>query len=131
MSISHNKSYEREFVHLMAARGLDCHRVAGSGAAATAVCDCILFYEKKSYLVEVKATKEEKFYMRGKVRVQLEKMMAVCEKNGVIPLLAIKFKHRGWNLHIIHNFDHIEFNSEVNLHANSGSCLRITEKART
>ena len=115
MSIVQNKSYEREFVNLMTDRGIDCHRVAGSGAGKEAVCDCIMLYQKKTYLVEVKATKEKKLYMRGRIKEQLQAMLKVCEKNEVIPLLAIKFKHRGWNLFLVRNFEHIDFVREVAL----------------
>ncbi|HLC77512.1 MAG TPA: hypothetical protein VJH92_00110 [Candidatus Nanoarchaeia archaeon] len=113
MSIVQNKSYEREFVNLMTKLNIDCHRVAGSGAGKEAVCDCIMFYQKKTYLVEVKATKEKKLYMRGRIKEQLQNMLRVCEKNEVVPLLAIKFKHRGWNLCLLRNFEHIDFIKEA------------------
>ncbi len=107
------KNYEREFVRLMTKCGLDCHRIAGSGVGSEAVCDCILFYKNKTYLVEVKATKEKKLYVRSRVRKQLEEMFKVCERNKVIPLFAIKFKHRGWNLKVIRDYSHVEFDKEV------------------
>ena len=114
----YGKEYEREFVRLMNNLGLDCHRIAGSGAASEAVCDCILFYDKKTYLVEVKATKEKKLYIRGRIQEQLKKMFAVAKKNEVIPILAIKFKRRGWNLINVNDFKPIEFNKEVVVNEN-------------
>lgn len=50
------------------------------------------------YLVEVKATKEAKFYERAQIREQLNRMKAVAKKSNVRAMLAIKFKHRGWDI---------------------------------
>jgi len=96
MSFCHNKKYEREYANLMIERGYHCERVAGSGSGKNAVCDCILFRDGKVFLVEVKATKEKKFYYRKPVREQLERMKEVAMRHGAIPLLVIKFKNRGW-----------------------------------
>ena len=96
MSICHNKQYEREFANLMCSQGHHCERIAGSGSAKEAVCDCILLMDKKCFLVEVKSTKDKKFYVRSHIRLQLEQMQAVALRQGVNSLLAIKFKHRGW-----------------------------------
>src|SRR3989338_7538301 len=93
----HNKQYEREFVRLMTKLGITCFRIAGSGAGEEAVSDCIL-YLPEPCVVEVKATKEELLYMRQSIKEQLERMVAVCMKDNLIPLLAIKFKYRGWNI---------------------------------
>ena len=125
MNISKNKQYEREFVRLMTTLGLDCHRVAGSGVASDAVCDCILLHDKKTYLVEVKATKEKKLYLRGRIKKQLQQMIEVCNRNEVIPLLAVKFKHRGWNLVVIKNLENLEFAKEgvVNEHSRTHSII--------
>ncbi len=97
MAICHNKQYEREFFRMMNAQDFPCFRVAGSGQAIHAVCDCVLF-KPEPCLVEVKATKEKMLYMRSDIRKQLEKMMEVCKKFNLKPILAIKFKHRGWNI---------------------------------
>jgi len=80
----------------MISKGFHCERVAGSGVGINAVCDCVLFRNGKVYLVEVKATKEKKFYYRKKIREQLDRMKEVALKQGVGCLLAIKFKQRGW-----------------------------------
>ena len=98
---------------MMTKLGIDGHRIAGSGSASEAVCDCIIFHKKRTCLVEVKATKEDKLYMRTKIIEQLKRMISVCERNGLVPVLAIKFKHRGWNVVEIKSFDNIEFNKEV------------------
>lgn len=96
MSLHSNKRYENEFVKKMIAEGHHCERVAGSGSGKDAVCDCILFKESKVYLVEVKATKAPKFYYRSYVKEQLDRMTSVAKKCNVGAILAIKYKHRGW-----------------------------------
>ncbi len=96
MSICQNKRYEREYVNLLNKKGVFCTRIAGSGSGKEAVCDCISFINKKAYLVEVKATKEKVFYIRKATRKQLNLLIHTAIKNGAIPLLAIKFKNRGW-----------------------------------
>ena len=58
MALCNNKKYEREFVKLISQKGFTCFRIAGSGSATEAVCDCVL-YLPEPCLVEVKATKEE------------------------------------------------------------------------
>ena len=50
MSICHNKQYEREFCRLMLAKGYHCERIAGSGKADSAICDCILFANGNVYV---------------------------------------------------------------------------------
>ncbi|OVE74885.1 hypothetical protein BVX95_00925 [archaeon D22] len=82
----------------MISEGHHCERVAGSGSGQNAVCDCILFKEGSVYLVEVKATKESKLYIRKGVKEQLDKMVEVAGRSNVKAMLAIKFKHRGWEL---------------------------------
>ncbi|MEA2036276.1 MAG: hypothetical protein U9O94_02120 [Nanoarchaeota archaeon] len=96
MAICHNKQYENEFVRLMLSKGYHCERVAGSGSGREAVCDCVLFKDGKVYLVEVKATKEKKFYMRKGIREQLQRMKEVAEKSNVEWMLAVKLKRQGW-----------------------------------
>ena len=64
MRICANKRYENEFVKKMILEGHHCERVAGSGSDRDAVCDCVLFKDGEVFLVEVKATKEPKFYER-------------------------------------------------------------------
>ena len=96
MSICTNKRYENEFVNRMIKAGHHCERVAGSGSGQNAVCDCILFKDGQVWLVEVKATKESKLYLRAKVKEQLNRMTSVAIKSNVRALLAIKYKYRGW-----------------------------------
>lgn len=96
MGICHNKQYENEFVRLMISQGHHCERVAGSGSGKEAVCDCILFKDGKVFLVEVKATKEKKFYLRKNVKEQLQRMKNVAEKSNVECMLAVKLKRQGW-----------------------------------
>ncbi len=82
----------------MIAEGYHCERVAGSGSGQDAVCDCVLFKHGKVFLVEVKATKEPKFYLRALIKEQLDKMTSVARKCNVGAVLAIKYKHRGWDI---------------------------------
>ncbi len=98
MAICNNKRYENEFVKNMLAEGHHCERVAGSGSGQQAVCDCVLFKEGKVYLVEVKATKEPKFYLRAVIKEQLDRMQEVAKRSNVGALLAIKFKYKGWEV---------------------------------
>lgn len=96
MHAHRNTRYENEYLNLQIANGHHCERVAGSGMGAHAVCDCVLFREGRVYLVEVKATREKKFYRREKVKRQLEKMTIVAKNSNVGAILAIKFKYKGW-----------------------------------
>jgi Holliday junction resolvase len=96
MSLVYNKRYENEYVKMQISKGWHCERVAGSGSGADAVCDCVLFREGKVYLVEVKATKAPKFYFRGYIKEQLDRMKTVAKQSNVGALLAIKYKYRGW-----------------------------------
>ncbi len=99
MSICNNKRYENEFVRLMISKGSHCERIAGSGSGKEAVCDCILFKDGKVFLVEVKSTKEKKFYLRTGVKEQLERMKGVADRCNVGCMLAIKLKRQGWRLY--------------------------------
>jgi len=101
MSICNNKRYENEFVNRMISQGHHCERVAGSGSGQNAVCDCILFKDGEVFLVEVKATKEAKLYLRKLIREQLDRMVAVAKKSNVRALLAIKYKYRGWEEQVL------------------------------
>jgi Holliday junction resolvase len=96
MQAYRNTRYENEYLSLQVANGHHCERVAGSGVGFYSVCDCILFRDGKVYLVEVKATREKKFYKREKVKKQLAKMTAVAKNSNVGAILAIKFKYKGW-----------------------------------
>jgi Holliday junction resolvase len=90
------KRYEREFADMMIEQGHHCERIAGSGSAQNAVCDCVLFKNQRSYLVEVKCTKEIRLHIRSHVREQLLRMQVKAREQSIHALLAIKFKHRGW-----------------------------------
>ena len=101
MSICNNKRYENEYLKRMIAEGYHCERIAGSGSGQNAVCDCILFKDNQVWLVEVKATKEPQFYLRAKIKEQLDKMTTIAKERHVRALLAIKFKHRGWEERVL------------------------------
>ena len=97
----HDKHYEREYADIQCNNGFHCERIAGSGSAKESVCDCVLFKDGVSYLVEVKATKEIVFYVRSHIRKQLERMQNTALRQKIGALLAVKFKHRGWKQVII------------------------------
>lgn len=101
MSLCTNKRYENEYLKRMIAQGHHCERVAGSGSGQNAVCDCILFRDREVWLVEVKATKEPRFYERAKIKEQLDRMTSVAKERHVRALLAIKFKHKGWEERVL------------------------------
>lgn len=84
---------------MMNEKGHLCLRIAGSGAGSEAVADTILFVNGVSHLVEVKATREAPFYVRTHVRDQLNELYKVAIKNKLIPVLAVKFKRRGWKFY--------------------------------
>ncbi len=111
MKFHKNKVYEREFINLVTKLGVDAHRIAGSGAGSEAVCDCILFQKGKVFLVEVKATKQDRLYMDARIKPQLQEMQRVCKKHSLIPLLAIKFKRRGWNVIRLNELKTFVFNA--------------------
>ena len=117
MAICNNIKYEREFVKIMTKLNITCFRIAGSGSAKEAVSDCVM-YLPEPCLVEVKATKEKIFYMRKGVREQLQLMINDCEKNNLIPILAIKFKNKGWNIHKINSLQNISFDKKRCDHEN-------------
>ena len=98
MKNCHNKQYERQFVNMMTSQGIFCMRIAGSGAGKEACCDCIMIKNGITHLVEVKATKEKKFYLRKGINEQLERMKKVAEENNCTPILAIKFKYDRWEI---------------------------------
>lgn len=113
-----NKDYERRFINLITKLGFDAHRIAGSGVGKEAFCDCIISFNKQTYAVEVKTTKDKIFYMRKDVVEQLKKMIDFCERNDYVPLLAVRFKYKGWNVFEVKNFENIVFNKEVVLDEN-------------
>ncbi|MBI5002088.1 hypothetical protein HZC31_01770 [Candidatus Woesearchaeota archaeon] len=92
-----NKEYERKFVQLMLKKGYHCEHVAGSGKGEASVCDCVLFAHSNVYMVEVKATVDKRFYLRDSVRIQLQRLVETATKHNAIPLVAIRFKRKGWN----------------------------------
>lgn len=71
-------------------------RVAGSGASEGACCDVIRMSQDSTYMVEVKATKDEVFKPTKTVKEQLEWLRKQALHVHAVPLLAIRFKNRGW-----------------------------------
>ena len=75
MKLKYQLNYERQFANEMCNLGYHCERIAGSGTRQESVCDCVLFKDTKTYLVELKATKESYFRINGRTRVQIERLI--------------------------------------------------------
>ncbi len=95
MALCHNKQFENYYCHLCRERGQFAVRVAGSGASEGACCDVILL-DERAYLVEVKTTKEPIFKLTNVVKQQLTFLREQALRVNAVPLLAIRFKNRGW-----------------------------------
>lgn len=87
LTLKSQLQYERDFCNLMCKTGHHSERVASSGKRHFSVCDAVLITQIKTYLVEVKATKEKTFYIRG-----LHGIVEVAQKYNVLPLIAVRFK---------------------------------------
>ena len=89
--------YEREFCEYSEKEGFHAERVAGSGRREKSVCDIVLVKDGQGYLVEVKSTKDKTYYVSNipNTRARLNELIKVSKKSGAIPLLAVRFKHRG------------------------------------
>lgn len=89
--------YEREFCEYAENEGFHAERVAGSGLRKKSVCDVVLIKDGQGYLVEVKSTRDKTFYVSDKpdTRERLNELIKVANKSGAIPLVAVRFKHRG------------------------------------
>ena len=95
MSLCNNKAYENHYCKFKRRQGKFCIRIAGSGSSEGAPCDVIMI-DGKTYLVEVKATKEVCYKPQKIVREQLQRLQQIALSNSVTAFLAIRFKHRGW-----------------------------------
>ena len=89
--------YERELSKYARTFGFHGERVAGSGRGRKSVCDVVLLKDGHAYLVEVKSTRDNTFYVSNnpKTKPRLQKLIKVSEKCGATPILAVRFKHRG------------------------------------
>lgn len=92
-----SSQYEREFCEYAENEGFHAERIAGSGSRKKSVCDVVLVKEGQGYLVEVKSTKDKTYYVSDKpdTRERLNELIKVAKNCGAIPLLAVRFKHRG------------------------------------
>jgi len=90
--------YEREFCRYAEEKGYHAERVAGSGKLSFSVCDVVLIKDGKPYLVEVKSTNKEIYYISSKPqsRRKIIRLIEVAEKYGAVPLIAVWFKRRKW-----------------------------------
>jgi Holliday junction resolvase len=95
--------YEREFCRFASSKGFHAERVAGSGLRKASVCDVVLIKRGKGYLVEIKSTRDKVYYLSDKqgVRERIEKLIEVASRCKAIPLLAVRFKRRGWVVKVL------------------------------
>lgn len=87
LTLKSQLQYERDFCNMMCELGNHAERVAASGKRYSSVCDAVLITFMKTYLVEVKATKEKIFYVKG-----LHGIVEVAQKYNISPVLAVRFK---------------------------------------
>jgi len=87
LTIKSQLQYERDFCNLMCELGHHAERVSSSGKRKLSVCDAVLITLLKTYLVEVKATKEKSFKIKG-----LHGNVEVANKFNILPLIAVRFK---------------------------------------
>jgi Holliday junction resolvase len=91
-----NKSFENIYCKWKRKQGHLAMRIAGSGSSSGAYCDCIVIQDGKTTLVEVKSCKGTVLYVTSPVHKQLATLLEVCKKYIAKPVLAIRFKNRGW-----------------------------------
>lgn len=87
LTLKSQLQYERDFCNMMCDVGYHAERVSASGKRKKSVCDAVLITIIKTYLVEVKATQEKVFYLRG-----LHGLVEVAERFNIKSLLAVRFK---------------------------------------
>lgn len=92
LKIKSQLQYERDFCNLMCQQGHHAERVASSGKRFLSVCDSVLITKNNTYLVEVKATKEKSFKLRG-----LHGNVETAIKFNIKPLIAVRFKGNSHN----------------------------------
>lgn len=79
--------YERDFCNLMCSIGHHSERVSASGKRLLSVCDAVVITMQKTYLAEVRATKEKAYRI-----AHLHGIVEVCQKYNILPLIAVRFK---------------------------------------
>ena len=94
--LCHNKSFENTYCKWKREQGHLAMRIAGSGSSSGAYCDCIIIQDGQTTLVEVKSCKGKVLHVRAAVRKQLVTLQEVCTQYIAQPVLAIRFKNRGW-----------------------------------
>ena len=60
------------------------------------MCDVVVFLNGQSYLGEIKATRFPLFRINGRVRIQIDRLVATAKSINQPVLLIILFKRRGW-----------------------------------
>lgn len=96
MAFCNNKSFENKYCLWKRSKGHIAMRIAGSGKSDGAICDCVVIDNHKVKFVEVKACKDEVFYVRADIKKQLSHLRAACLLYNLKAGLAIRFKNRGW-----------------------------------
>lgn len=83
LTLKSQLQYERDFCNMMCDVGHHAERVSASGKRKKSVCDAVLITLIKTYLVEVKATQEKVFYVRG-----LHGLVEVAQKYNITPIIT-------------------------------------------
>lgn len=87
---------ERELLEKLSKEGFLCHRIAGSGAGDTAICDIIAIKDGIPHLVEVKSRK--KIYYPKQHSAQFDELVRVAKRSGARPVLAVKLNYKDWQM---------------------------------
>lgn len=89
--------YEREAAEILRSQGFLVHRIAGSGSDSKAICDLIAIDPKLgTYLIEVKSTVQELFYL-SEHKEQFNELLKASSEYGFTPLIMVKFKGKRVN----------------------------------
>ncbi|GEM_PF-1081047 len=112
MSKRYASEVERELLRRIESSGGICFRVAGSGSYGGKP-DLIARIGNKYYVIEVKYTKNNFVYIKEEQKL---KLIEQALKFNAIPVLAVKFRKKGWrffDLRLVEN--KIEINTKKGL----------------
>ena len=84
---------ERELIHFLLDKGFACIRAAGSGKTSYPSPDVFAGKKGKKFAIEVKSSKKEVIYIE---RNEIEELVKWASIAGCKPIVAVKFKNKGW-----------------------------------
>lgn len=93
---------ERELVHAFWNKGFACVRIAGSGSSKYPSADLVVGNKYKKFVIECKSTKKNKKYFS---KEEINQFKEFANKFGAKPLIAIKFKKKGWFFVLIEDLE--------------------------